>query len=337
MKKKPSPEMEDSRIVSVLKKMEEMKLRDSIQWMRGDGVVSDVTVTPSGILSLDIAMGIGGYPHGRIIEIYGENSSGKTTSTLQAIAEFQKRGGIAAFIDAEVSLDVAYAKSLGVDVDNLLISQPDSAEQSLEMAIALSSGLTKGDIIVLDSIAALTPQAELDGEMGDAFVGLQPRLVGQAMRKLKGSVAKSGVLMFCTNQVRTNIKISYGDNTETPGGKSLKHQASIRIEAKKGSQIKEGDTVIGHVLKLKVAKNKCAPPYRTAETEIRYGEGVPKALDLLILGMNSGIVEKSGAWLSYKGERIGQGKENAYKLLRDNPEMLASIERDIREQFGVKG
>lgn len=337
MKKKPSPEMEESRIVSILKKMEEKKLRDDFIWMKGDGVVSDITSTSSGIPSLDIALGVGGYPHGRIVEISGPESAGKTTITLHAIAEAQKRGGVAFFNDIEHSLDVGYAGKVGVDTDNLLISQPDSGEQAMNLVMGIAQDLTKGDIIVVDSVAALVPKAELEGDVGDQHVGLQARLMSQSLRMLSGVVAKSGVTVFFTNQIRQKIGVFYGPNETTSGGSALRYYASIRLDIRRSSQIKAGDEVIGNLTKIKVVKNKVAPPYREAETEIRYGEGVPKALDLLILGMNSGIVEKSGAWLSYKGEKIGQGKENAYKLLRDKPEMLASIEKDIRKQFGVKG
>jgi len=335
MKKPKQPESGTDRIVEILKRMEERKMRDELMWMKGDGVVSDITASSSGILSLDIALGIGGYPHGRIVEVFGAESCGKTTTTLHAISAIQKRGGVAAFVDAEHALDTSYAENLGVDVQNLLINQPDSGERALEVVLMLSQELTKGDIIVVDSVAALTPQAELDGEMGDAHMGLQARMMSQAMRKLTGAVSRSGVIVFFTNQTRVKIGVTYGDPTETTGGKALKFYASVRLDIRKKAQLKEGDNVLGNVTQIKVVKNKCAPPYRNAETEIRYGEGVPRSLDVLLLGMSSGVVEKSGVWLTFGGNSLGQGKDKSWQYLKDNLEVLDKLEQAVREKFGL--
>lgn len=337
-KKTPTePVVEENRIVEILKSLEAKNkdLRNDLQWMRGDGVVSDITSTSSGIASLDIALGIGGYPHGRIIEVYGPESAGKTTLTLHAIASVQKAGGVAAFIDAEHALDTAYASNLGVDVQNLLIDQPDSGERALEMAVLLSSILTKGDIIVVDSVAALTPQAELNGEVGDSHVGLQARLMGQGLRKLTSSVSKSGVMIYFTNQIRYKIGVLFGSPETTSGGNALKFYASIRLDVRRKAQIKKGEDIIGNLTEVKVVKNKVAPPYKVAETEIRYGEGVPKALDVLLCGMNCGVVEKRGAWLDFQGECIGQGKDKAWEALKENPELLSKLEKAVREFHGI--
>lgn len=337
-KKTPTePVVETNRIVEILKSLESKhkELRADLQWMTGDGVVSDITSTSSGILSLDLALGIGGYPHGRIIEVYGPESAGKTTLTLHAIAAAQKAGGIAAFIDAEHALDTGYAAKVGVDVQNLLIDQPDSGEKALGMAVVLSEELTKGDIIVVDSVAALTPQAELDGAVGDSHVGLQARLMGQGLRKLTSSVSKSGVIVYFTNQIRYKIGVMFGNPETTSGGNALKFYASVRLDVRRKAKIKKGEDVIGNLTEIKVVKNKVAPPYKIAETEIRYGEGVPRALDILLCGMNCGVVEKSGAWLNYKENRLGQGKDNAWDMLKGCPDILDEIEKAVRTHYGI--
>lgn len=334
MKKKQQDTGSD-RIVEILKRMEEKKMRDELMWMKGDGVVANVTVTSSGITSLDLALGVGGYPHGRIVEVFGPNGAGKTSCTLHAIAEIQKGGGVAAFIDAEHSLDVSYAKRIGVDVDNLLISQPNSGEAALNLANILAQELRKGDIVVVDSVAALTPQAEIDGEIGDQFMGLQARMMSQAMRKLVSDVSKSGVILFFTNQTRSKLGISYGNPEVTCGGGALLFYASIRLDIRKRAQIKSGEDILGNVTEIKVVKNKCAPPYRVAETEIRYGEGVPKALDVLLLALKYNVIDKSGQWLSFNDVRLGQGKDNAYNFLKDNSETLSLLEKAVRERVGL--
>ncbi len=291
-------------------------------------------VISSGSLGLDIALGIGGLPRGRIVEIYGPESSGKTTMALHAIAEAQKRGGTCAFIDAEHALDPGYARKLGVDVDNLLISQPDAGEQGLEIADTLvRSGAI--DVLVVDSVAALVPRAELDGDMGDSHVGLHARLMSQALRKLTGSVSRSNTMLIFLNQIRLKIGVMFGSPETTTGGNALKFYASIRMDIRRIGQIKERDEVVGNQTRIKVVKNKMAPPFRQVEFDIMYGEGVSKMGELIDLGVKTAIVEKSGAWFSYDSQRIGQGRENSKQFLRDHPEMAASIEKRIREQAGV--
>ncbi len=291
-------------------------------------------VISSGSLGLDIALGIGGLPRGRIVEIYGPESSGKTTMALHAIAEAQKRGGTCAFIDAEHALDPGYARKLGVDVDNLLISQPDAGEQGLEIADTLvRSGAI--DVLVVDSVAALVPRAELDGDMGDSHVGLHARLMSQALRKLTGSVSRSNTMLIFLNQIRLKIGVMFGSPETTTGGNALKFYASIRMDIRRIGQIKERDEVVGNQTRIKVVKNKMAPPFRQVEFDIMYGEGVSKMGELIDLGVKAAIVEKSGAWFSYDSQRIGQGRENSKQFLRDHPEMAASIEKRIREQSGV--
>ncbi len=291
-------------------------------------------VISSGSLGLDIALGIGGLPRGRIVEIYGPESSGKTTMALHAIAEAQKRGGTCAFIDAEHALDPGYARKLGVDVDNLLISQPDAGEQGLEIADTLvRSGAI--DVLVVDSVAALVPRAELDGDMGDSHVGLHARLMSQALRKLTGSVSRSNTMLIFLNQIRLKIGVMFGSPETTTGGNALKFYASIRMDIRRIGQIKERDEVVGNQTRIKVVKNKMAPPFRQVEFDIMYGEGVSKMGELIDLGVKAAIVEKSGAWFSYDSQRIGQGRENSKQFLRDHPEMAASIEKRIREQAGV--
>ncbi|MGE0417319.1 MAG: recombinase RecA [Acetobacteraceae bacterium] len=293
-----------------------------------------IEVIPSGSLGLDLALGIGGMPRGRIIEIYGPESSGKTTLALHAIAEAQKRGGTCAFIDAEHALDPTYARKLGVDVDNLLISQPDAGEQALEIADTLvRSGAI--DVLVVDSVAALVPRAELEGEMGDSHMGLHARLMSQALRKITGSVSRSKCMLIFLNQIRMKIGVMFGNPETTTGGNALKFYASIRMEIRRTGQIKERDEVVGNQTRVKVVKNKLAPPFRQVEFDIMYGEGISKVGELLDLGVKAGVVEKSGAWFSYDSQRIGQGRENAKQFLRDHPEMANTIEEKIREHSGV--
>ncbi|MBW8269260.1 recombinase RecA [Caldovatus aquaticus] len=294
----------------------------------------DVEVVSTGSLGLDLALGIGGLPKGRIVEIYGPESSGKTTLALHCIAEAQKKGGTCAFIDAEHALDPGYAKKLGVDLDNLLISQPDAGEQALEIADTLvRSGAI--DVLVVDSVAALVPRAELEGEMGDSHVGLHARLMSQALRKLTGSVSRSNTLMIFLNQIRLKIGVMFGNPETTTGGNALKFYASVRMEIRRVGAIKERDEVVGNSTRVKVVKNKMAPPFRQVDFDIMYGEGISKVGELIDLGVKAGIVEKSGAWFSYDSQRIGQGRENAKQFLRDHPEIAGAIEQKIRAQAGV--
>lgn len=296
----------------------------------GDTKKIDIALLPSGSLSLDLALG-GGYPRGRIIEIYGPESSGKTTLTLHAIAEMQKTGGTAAFIDAEHALDPAYAKRIGVDTENLLISQPDNGEQALEICETLvRSGAV--DLIVVDSVAALVPQAEIDGDMGDAQMGLQARLMSQAMRKLTGIISKSKATVIFINQIRMKIGVMFGNPETTTGGNALKFYASVRLDIRRIGQIKDGDNIAGNRTKVKIVKNKIAAPFRTAEFDIMYNEGISKVGDVLDLGVQFGILEKSGAFLKYKGETLGQGRENVKKLFRENPKLMNEIEAQVREK-----
>jgi len=294
----------------------------------------EIDVVPSGSLGLDLALGIGGFPRGRVIEIYGPESSGKTTLALHAIAEAQKRGGTCAFIDAEHALDPIYARKLGVDVDNLLISQPDTGEQGLEIADTLvRSGAI--DVLVIDSVAALVPRAELEGEMGDSHVGLHARLMSQALRKLTGSISRSKTMMIFLNQIRLKIGVMFGNPETTTGGNALKFYASVRMEIRRIGAIKDREEVTGNQTRVKVVKNKLAPPFRQVEFDIMYGEGISKVGELIDLGVKAGIVEKSGAWFSYDSVRVGQGRENAKQFLRDHPDMAAAIEKRIREQAAV--
>lgn len=294
----------------------------------------EVEVVSTGSLGLDLALGIGGLPKGRIVEIYGPESSGKTTLALHCIAEAQKRGGTCAFVDAEHALDPGYAKKLGVDVDNLLISQPDAGEQALEIADTLvRSGAV--DVLVVDSVAALVPRAELEGEMGDSHVGLHARLMSQALRKLTGSVSKSNTLLIFLNQIRLKIGVMFGNPETTTGGNALKFYASVRMEIRRIGAIKDRDEVTGNHTRVKVVKNKMAPPFREVEFDIMYGEGISKVGELIDLGVKANVVEKSGAWFSCDSQRIGQGRENAKQFLRDHPEMSNSIEQRIRGQAGL--
>ena len=308
--------------------------KGSIMRMGARSGDEQIEVIPSGSLGLDLALGIGGLPRGRIVEIYGPESSGKTTLALHAIAEAQRRGGTCAFIDAEHALDPTYARKLGVDVDNLLLSQPDGGEQGLEIADTLvRSGAI--DVVVIDSVAALVPRAELEGEMGDSHVGLHARLMSQALRKLTGSVSKSKTMLIFLNQIRLKIGVMFGNPETTTGGNALKFYASIRMEIRRIGQIKERDEVVGNQTRVKVVKNKLAPPFRSVEFDIMYGEGISKVGELIDLGVKVGVVEKSGAWFSYDSTRVGQGRENAKQFLRDHKEVADQIERKVRAQSGV--
>ena len=300
----------------------------------GEDTHMKIDVVSSGCLSLDIALGVGGYPKGRIIEIYGPESSGKTTFALQAIAEVQKLGGRAAFIDAEHALDPDYARRLGVKTNELLLSQPDTGEQALEICEALvrSEAIS---IIVIDSVAALVPQAEIDGEMGDSHVGLQARLMSQALRKLSGTINKTNTIAIFINQLREKVGVMFGNPETTPGGRALKFYSSIRLDIRRNEQIKIGDKIVGNKTTIKVVKNKVAPPFKSATVEIMYGEGVSKEGELIDLGVEAGIVDKAGAWFSYQGEKLGQGKENVKLLLRDNPELRDEIEKMVRDFYGI--
>lgn len=316
-----------------LKKIERSYGKGSIMKM-GEKVDTQVSTVPSGSLALDVALGVGGYPRGRIIEIYGPESSGKTTVALHAIAEVQKKGGIAAFIDAEHALDPKYAAAIGVNIDELLLSQPDTGEQGLEIADALiSSGAV--DIVVVDSVAALTPRAEIEGEMGDSHMGLQARLMSQALRKLSGSINKTKTIAIFINQIREKIGVMFGNPETTPGGRALKFYSTIRLEVRRAEQIKSGTDVMGNRTKIKIVKNKVAPPFRTAEVDIMYGVGISQVGELLDMAADRDIIKKSGAWYSYKDERIGQGRENAKSFLEADPEMRAEIERRVRAEYGI--
>ena len=301
----------------------------------GDANSVDVEVIPTGSLTLDMALGVGGLPRGRVIEIYGPESSGKTTVALHVVAEAQKMGGEAAFIDAEHALDPVYAKKLGVDIDNLIVAQPDTGEQALDIAEALvRSGAL--DVIVVDSVAALVPKAEIDGEMGDSHVGLLARLMSQALRKLTAVISKSGTVVIFINQLREKVGVMYGNPETTPGGRALKFYSSIRLDVRRAEQIKQGTDVIGNKTVVKVVKNKVAPPFKTAEVEIVYGEGISKIGEIIDLAVNYGIIDKSGAWFSYKGNKIGQGKENVKLVLKANAPLYKEIEEKVRKEIFKK-
>ena len=298
----------------------------------GERPVQNIEVIPTGCLDLDMALGVGGLPRGRVVEIYGPESSGKTTVALHVVAEAQKAGGVAAFIDAEHALDPIYAKKLGVDIDQLYVSQPDTGEQALEICEALvRSGAI--DIVVIDSVAALTPKAEIDGEMGDSFVGLQARLMSQALRKLTGIVNKTNCVCIFINQLREKVGVMYGNPETTPGGRALKFYSSVRIDIRRGEQLKDGSTVVGNRTKAKIVKNKVAPPFRVAEFDILYGEGISKEGNLLDSAVQLDIIHKSGAWFSYGDQRIGQGRENTRKYLKENPAIAAEIEALVRAEL----
>jgi len=328
-------EKERSRALELaLSQIEKQFGKGSILRLGSKDAIVPVSVISTGSISLDAAMGVGGFPRGRINEIFGPESSGKTTIALQVIAEAQKAGGIAAFIDVEHALDPAYARKLGVDVDNLLVSQPDYGEQALEItAHLIASGQI--DVLVVDSVAALVPKSELDGEMGDSHMGLQARLMSQALRKLTGSVSKSNTCLIFINQIREKIGVMFGNPETTTGGRALKFYASTRLDIRRIAAIKDGDVVVGNRTKVKVVKNKVASPFREAEFDIIYGEGVSKEGDLLDQGVAQNIIEKSGSWFSYKGDRIGQGRENARQFLKDNPDIRRTIDTELRKALGL--
>ncbi|KAB2335491.1 recombinase RecA [Bacillus mesophilum] len=316
-----------------LKQIEKQFGKGSIMKL-GEQAEQKVSAVPSGSLALDAALGIGGYPRGRIIETYGPESSGKTTVALHAIAEVQAQGGQAAFIDAEHALDPVYAQKLGVNIDELLLSQPDTGEQALEIAEALvRSGAV--DILVIDSVAALVPKAEIEGEMGDSHVGLQARLMSQALRKLSGAINKSKTIAIFINQIREKVGVMFGNPETTPGGRALKFYSTIRLEVRRAETLKQGNEMVGNKTKIKVVKNKVAPPFRVAEVDIMYGEGISKEGEIIDLGSEVDIVQKSGSWYSYNEERLGQGRENAKQFLKENPEIRKQIQQQIREHYGL--
>jgi recombination protein RecA len=321
-------------LAAALAQIEKQFGKGSIMRLADAGVEHDIQVVSTGSLGLDIALGVGGLPRGRVIEIFGPESSGKTTLTLQVIAEMQRIGGTCAFIDAEHALDVQYAAKLGVTLDDLLVSQPDTGEQALEIADALvRSGSV--DLIVIDSVAALTPKAEIEGEMGDSLPGLQARLMSQALRKLTATIKRTNSMVIFINQIRMKIGVMFGNPETTTGGNALKFYSSVRLDIRRTGSIKRGEEVTGSETKVKVVKNKVAPPFKAAEFDILYGEGISREGEILDLGASSNIVEKSGSWYSYQGNRIGQGKDNAREYLREHPEMAYEIENRVREHFGV--
>ena len=346
--KKAAPQKKDATTVAASTQEEKLKALEhalaDLDKTYGKGAVmklgeqahQNVEVITTGNLALDLALGVGGVPRGRVIEIYGPESSGKTTLALHIVAEAQKKGGICAFVDAEHALDPAYAKKLGVNIDELYISQPDTGEQALEIAEALvRSGAL--DVVVIDSVAALVPKAEIDGEMGDSFVGLQARLMSQALRKLTGIVSKTGTIAIFINQLREKVGVMYGNPETTTGGRALKFYASVRLDVRRGEQLKNGSDVVGNRTKVKVVKNKVAPPFRVAEFDIIYGQGISKEGTLLDMAVERDIIHKSGAWFSYKDQRIGQGRENTRQYLKDNPEIAAEIDAEIRKEFFEQG
>jgi len=308
--------------------------KGSVMRMGDAEIAKDVAAVPTGSLGLDIALGIGGLPRGRVVEIYGPESSGKTTLSLSAIAQAQKLGGTAAFIDAEHALDPAYASRLGVNVEDLLVSQPDTGEQALEIADMLVRSAAV-DVVVIDSVAALTPKAEIEGEMGDSHMGLQARLMSQALRKLTANIKRSGTLVIFINQIRMKIGVMFGNPETTTGGNALKFYSSVRLDIRRIGAIKKGDEVLGNQTRVKVVKNKVAPPFKQTEFDVLYNEGISREGELIDLGVDNDVVEKSGAWYSYQGERIGQGKDNARQFLRDNPKIASEIENKIRAALGL--
>ena len=333
MAKKVQTANADNKLDQVLADIEKQFGKGSIMKL-GENKHMEIDVTSSGSISLDIALGVGGYPKGRIIEIYGPESSGKTTFALHAIAEVQKSGGRAAFIDAEHALDPVYAKNLGVDINELLLAQPDTGEQALEICEALVRSEAV-NIIVIDSVAALVPQAEIDGEMGDSHVGLQARLMSQALRKLSGTINKTKTTAIFINQLREKVGVLFGNPETTTGGRALKFYSTIRLDVRRGEALKVSDSVIGNRTNIKVVKNKVAPPFKVASVDIMYGEGVSHEGELVDLGVEAGIIEKSGAWFSYNGEKLGQGKENVKLLLKENESLSKEIEQKIREFYGI--
>ena len=333
MKKETHTNNKDKALEEVMAQIEKQFGKGAIMKLGSEEHIQ-VEATPSGSLSLDVALGVGGYPKGRIIEIFGPESSGKTTFALEAIAECQKQGGRAAFIDAEHALDPIYSKNLGVNIDELLLSQPDTGEQALEIVDALVKSEAV-NLIVIDSVAALVPQAEIEGEMGDSHVGLQARLMSQALRKLSGNINKPNTTAIFINQLREKVGVMFGNPETTPGGRALKFYSSVRLDIRRGEQIKNGDQVVGNKTNVKVVKNKVAPPFKTIQVDIMYGQGVSKEGELLDMGAELDIVEKSGAWYAYNGEKIGQGKENAKIFLKENPLISEEIENKIREHYGI--
>ncbi|MDB8459616.1 recombinase RecA [Turicibacter sanguinis] len=323
----------EAALMQALKSIEKQYGKGSVMKL-GEKTDTRIEVVSSGSLALDSALGVGGYPRGRVIEIYGPESSGKTTFALHAIAEVQKKGGTAAFIDAEHALDPAYAEKLGVDTDELLVSQPDTGEQALEIAEALvRSGAI--DILVIDSVAALVPRAEIEGEMGDSHVGLQARLMSQALRKLSGAINTTKTIAIFINQIREKVGIMFGNPEVTPGGRALKFYSTIRLEVRRGEQIKLGTDIVGNVAKIKVVKNKVAPPFKTVEVDVMYGEGVSKQGEILDLAVEYNIIEKSGSWYSYNGEKLGQGRENAKLFLKENPFVMEEVAELIRDELNI--
>ena len=324
--------MDDNRkkaLAAALGQIEKQFGKGSVMRLGDAGAARDIEVVSTGSLALDVALGVGGVPRGRVVEVYGPEASGKTTLTLQIVAECQKVGGTAAFVDAEHALDPVYAGNIGVNIDELLVSQPDTGEQALEITdMLVRSGAV--DIIVIDSVAALTPKAEIEGDMGDHHVGLQARLMSQALRKLAGNISRSNTIVVFINQIRMKIGVMFGNPETTTGGNALKFYASVRLDIRRIGAIKKGDEIIGNETRVKVVKNKVAPPFRTAEFEIHYGKGISREGELIGMGVANGMIEKAGAWYSYNGERIGQGKDNARRYLMDNPEAAAEIEKALR-------
>ena len=332
MNKSKDVKSTDKALEQVLKDIEKQFGSGAIMKLGAEEHIK-IDVTSTGSIALDVALGVGGFPKGRIIEIYGPESSGKTTIALQAIAEAQKAGGRAAFIDAEHALDPVYARSLGVDINELLLSQPDTGEQALEICDALVKSEAI-DLIVIDSVAALVPQAEIDGEMGDSHVGLQARLMSQALRKLSGTLNKTNTTAIFINQLREKVGVMFGNPETTPGGRALKFYSTVRLDIRRGEQIKQGEQILGNKTNIKVVKNKVAPPFKTACVDIMYGEGISHEGELVDIGSELGIIDKSGAWYAYKGEKIGQGKENVKAMLRGNPDIALEIEEKIYEHYG---
>ncbi|WP_297953168.1 recombinase RecA [uncultured Lactobacillus sp.] len=318
---------------AALKKIEKNFGKGAVMRM-GEKADTQISTVPTGSLALDAAIGVGGYPRGRIIEVYGPESSGKTTVALHAVAEVQKRGGTAAYIDAENAMDPAYAEALGVDIDSLILSQPNTGEEGLQIADTLiSSGAI--DIVVVDSVAALVPRAEIEGEMGDAHVGLQARLMSQALRKLSGTISKTKTIAIFINQIREKVGVMFGNPETTPGGRALKFYSTIRLEVRRAEQIKQSGDVLGNRVKIKVVKNKVAPPFKVAEVDIMYGKGISQSGELLDMAADKGIIDKAGSWYSYKSDRIGQGRENAKKYLEEHQDIYQEIQQQVRQAYGI--
>lgn len=323
-----------SALEAALKKIEKDFGKGAVMRM-GDKVDTQISTVPTGSLALDVALGVGGYPRGRIIEMYGPESSGKTTVALHAVAEVQKRGGTAAYIDAENAMDPAYATALGVDIDSLILSQPNTGEEGLQIADTLiASGAI--DILVVDSVAALVPRAEIDGDMGDSHVGLQARLMSQALRKLSGNISKTKTIAIFINQIREKVGVMFGNPETTPGGRALKFYSTIRLEVRRGEQLKQNSEAVGNRTKIKVVKNKVAPPFRLAEVDIMYGQGISQTGELLDMAVEKNIINKAGAWYSYGDDRIGQGRENAKHYLEENPDVYAEVNKLVREAYGME-